>query len=300
VRAVAEPMQRPTARVPREPSAPRQRLPAGACDAHLHVFAAEHEFARDPRRREEPAPGDLDTWLSRLQRQMAALGLARAVLVQSVVYREDNASTLAALERLGTTSFRGVALAGPEASTAALRRLHERGVRGIRLNFRHGGALDLAGLQALAPRLAEAGLHAQVLGASPGQLDDVVDALAALPVPVVLDHHAAVRCAARDRLGPRLLRWFEAGRLFVKLSAAYRIDEPPYQGHLPLVRTLLALRPDRLVWGSDWPYVMFDGPEPDAAALLDALETACGSRELVDQVLVQTPQALYGFDPVLS
>jgi len=261
------------------------------------MFGGAEEFGRDPHRLENPAAGDLPTWLSRLQRQMAILGVDRAVLVQSVVYREDNAVTVAALERLGTHSFRGVALVGPDVTLEALHRLSSQGMRGIRVNFRHGGALGLEGLCALAPKLADAGMHAQVLCTSPEQLDAVAGRLAALPIPVVLDHHAGVRALGPGEVGPGFLKWFEAGRFFVKLSAAYRIDEPPYRQVGPLARRLIALRPDRLVWGSDWPYVMFGGMPPDAGTMLDALAQACATPELLHLVLVRTPQVLYGFDP---
>lgn len=275
-------------------------MPPGASDCHVHMFGGAEEFARDPNRLEDPANGDLATWIGRLQRQMAIAGLTRAVLVQSVVYGEDNALTVAALQRLGTRSFRGVGLVRPEVTLLELQRLHAQGIRGIRINFRHSGALDLDGLCALAPRLADAGLHVQVLCNSPAQLDAMADRLAALPTPVVLDHHAAVRAVKPDGFGAQFLKSFEAGRFFVKLSAAYRIDEPPYGAVVPLMRRLIDSRPDRLIWGSDWPYVMFAGHPPDAGLLLDALTQACATPEQLALMLVRTPELLYGFEPVAA
>ena len=289
-------VKRPTGRIPTEPSAPIHAIPANAVDCHLHMFGGVEEFARDPRRLEDPAAGDLATWVSKLQRHMSIVGLSRAVLVQSVVYREDNAVTIAALERLGTRTFRGVGLVRPDATLQALHRLSSQGIRGIRVNFRHAGALDLDGLRALAPKMADAGMHVQVLGSSPAQLDGIAERLASLPIPVVLDHHAAVRTCEPDGFGPQFLRWFEAGRFFVKLSASYRNSEPPYHDLVPLARRLIGMRPDRLVWGSDWPYVMFTGAPPDAGLLLDALAKACDTPEQLHQILVRTPEMLYGFE----
>ena len=283
----------PVGRPPMDPpSRPGTALPAGSCDAHLHVFSGPAEQERLPDRREDPAPGTLSDWLARLRRQMAALGVERVVFVQSVVYGQDNATTLRAIEAMGRDRARGIGLVEPDVTPRELRALHEGGVRGIRLNFRHRGPLDLDALEAMAPRLADAGLHAQVLLASWEQADAYASRLEALPVTVVVDHFVGPE---PDGGEGRFLDLFERGGVFVKLSASYRIEPAPHDALGPLVRRL-ARRPDRLVWGSDWPFVMHDGPIPDMGPTVDAIAAMLGPGALKD-VFVRTPGRLYGFDP---
>jgi predicted TIM-barrel fold metal-dependent hydrolase len=62
-----------------------------------------------------------------------------------------------------------------------------------------------------------------------------------------------------------------------------------------LLDALVAANPDRLVWGSDWPYVRMGDPTPDVGHLLDLLRDRAGDAGLVRRVLVDNPAALYGF-----
>ncbi|MEM8852534.1 MAG: amidohydrolase family protein [Pseudomonadota bacterium] len=279
------------------PSPPKTAVPEGACDCHLHMFAGADEFARDPTRLEDPAEGSLDDWIGRLRRQMAVLGLSRAVLVQSIVYREDNGMLCEALSRLGPDTFRGVGLVGPDVSAAELASLHAAGVRGIRCNARHPGALLLSDLEALAPRLADTGFHVQILFGDGQDIAAEADRLARLPVPVVIDHHASPGEGAIDAGAPpdALKRLLDGGNTYVKLSAAYRMTPPPHTALAAYAANLFACAPQRIVWGSDWPYVLYNGPVADAGVLLDAVCDALPDEAARRSVFVDTPKALYGF-----
>ena len=55
----------------------------------------------------------------------------------------------------------------------------------------------------------------------------------------------------------------------MKISGAFRRGTPPHWPEaLPYARLLVKRGPDRTVWGSDWPYLVFDGPVPTADQLL--------------------------------
>lgn len=64
---------------------------------------------------------------------------------------------------------------------------------------------------------------------------------------------------------------------------------------VPYVQSLLAARPDRLVWASDWPHVSFKGEMPNTTDLLDQMLTWVPDEAQRRQILVRNPEQLYGF-----
>lgn len=95
-----------------------------------------------------------------------------------------------------------------------------------------------------------------------------------------------------------LLDLLDSGRVHTKLCC-YRSSRqgPPYEDVRPLVERLVEHRPDRLVWGVDWPHTMID-QVPDDHLLERILVEWVGDHHVLDQVLVDTPGELYGFGPV--
>ena len=60
------------------------------------------------------------------------------------------------------------------------------------------------------------------------------------------------------------------GSCWIKLSGAYRVAKyRPLSAVAPLGRALVAARPDRLIWGSDWPHLP-DG-QRDTGQILNLL-----------------------------
>ena len=285
------------ARPPIAPSQPTVPVPAGACDTHLHIFGSD--FALASGNAEDPASGTLDEWLDRLDGHFRALGLNRGVIVHSVAYAEDNAVTEAAIERRGTDRLRGVALVRPDISKQELSVLHAAGFRGVRLNLSFTGALDLDGLEALAPRLADLGWHVLVnLPRYVGlPLATIADRLAALPLPVVLDHYGYpdLEAGVKDEAFQACLSLLASGRFWVKLSAGYRQCAPSFEALDPFVDALVRANPDRLLWASDWPHVRWNGIMPDNAVQLDALARQVPDASVRTRILATNPQRLYSF-----
>lgn len=277
------------------PAPPVAAIPPGACDAHVHMVADDYPLSE--RRVEDPAPGTLDAWVSRLETHLDALGMARVVIVHSILYGGDNAVTTAAVSALGDRA-RGIGLVRDGASDAELRALAEAGVVGVRLNYVHGGLLSWEGVREMAPRLAAHGLHVQMLMNADRHMSDLVEDVRALPVPVVFDHLGWPDLAAGGtEPGFAALRALVAdGDAYVKLSAPYRLCEAPYGRAASAVADLVAANPDRCLWGSDWPHLMLaEAQQPDAGDLLNAFLAAVPSEEDRRRVLVDTPMALYGF-----
>jgi 2-pyrone-4,6-dicarboxylate lactonase len=243
-----------------------------------------------------------DCLLPDYERMLGALGLERAVLVQPSVYAQDNTVLVAALER-AAGRCRGVAVVDASVHDLELARLNARGVRGVRVNVvdvpeRAPGTLPLAQLRALGARIAPLGWHLELL-LHADEFPELDRAFADFPVDVVLGHLGYMKTArGPDDPGFRaLLRLLGRGRCWVKLTGPYRISaEPlPYADVVPFARALAAARPDRLLWGSDWPHVMLKGVMPNDADLLDLLADWLPDDALRRRVLVDNPAALYGF-----
>ena len=101
------------------------RLPAGACDCHIHIY--EPGYALAPTATFVPPPGPVKAY----QQVQQALGLSRVIVVQPTGYGFDNACTVAALKTLGDQA-RGIAVVKPDISEEELQQLHQAGIRGVR------------------------------------------------------------------------------------------------------------------------------------------------------------------------
>jgi predicted TIM-barrel fold metal-dependent hydrolase len=291
-------------------SPPAAALPAGACDAHVHVFDPL-AFAYQAER--AYTPGAAPAAALKAVHQHA--GIARCVLVQPSVYGTDNRCLLDALKTLGPQRARGVAVVDlAQTSVASLAPLHAAGVRGARVNLKVQGETSLAAARAAlrgAERLAEMPGWSLHLHAELALITTLADELNRLPVPVVLDHHAGARADTDAAQLAPLLALLRQGRCYVKLSAAYRASAlgPPHADLQQLTLQLLAAAPDRLLWGSDWPHTAGSGSrgnsieriEPfrdeDAGLALDTLHGWLGEAAW-QRLWVETPARLYGFPPL--
>ena len=93
-----------------------------------------------------------------------------------------------------------------------------------------------------------------------------------LPVPVVFDHFG--RLEAKKGLQqaglPVLLDMLKSGKVYVKLSAPYRISElEGYTDAKAYVGAMVAANPDRVLWGSDWPHTI---PAPGKKRTREGIE----------------------------
>lgn len=265
-------------------------MASGTCDCHAHVYGPPARYPARPGAAYTPPT----SYLAEYQAMLSRVGLDRAVVVQPTVYA-DNAATADALTASGGR-WRGVAkfTAGTrDADFASMDRLGFRGVRvhGI------GDANELAQLPKIAQTIAPFGWHIQ-LHADASRLADLEPLLVSLPVPVVLDHFARVDPAQ----GPEgaemavVRRLLGSGRSWLKLSGYYLVSHQafPYCDLDPIATALIATRPDRLVWGSNWPHPLQDSP-PDEADLLALLGRWAPDRDVREKILIRNPAELYGF-----
>jgi predicted TIM-barrel fold metal-dependent hydrolase len=262
-------------------------------DCHAHVFGPYERYPLAAERSYTPPEAEVSRYLALLAR----LGLAHGVLVHPSAYGDNFAPLFDALQ--AHRNLRGVIVLRADTKRPLLD-LRDRGIRGLRFSHRSSAGANFAGsaslddLLAWAPRLADAGLHAE-LWTDCTALPAIADRLRHLPVPVVIDHMGGFDVhAGIDAPGfACLLRLVETGHAWVKLCA-YR-NLPAAAGleqARPFHHALLRANPQRLLWGSDWPHLRVT-PAPDAALLLEAFKHWTASETLVEHILVGNPAALY-------
>jgi predicted TIM-barrel fold metal-dependent hydrolase len=95
-----------------------------------------------------------------------------------------------------------------------------------------------------------------------------------------------------DEDAANLLEMFKRGNCWIKLSGPYRIaKQKPLSSVQELGRSLVATRPDRLVWGSDWPHLP-DG-QRDTGELLNPLADWAPDEADRRKILVESADTLF-------
>ena len=279
------------------PRQPRFAMPPRACDTHAHICGPIERYPYSDRRIYTPP----DAPLAAYSRMLATLGVERAVLVQPSVYGSDNTVMLAAMAELGERS-RAVAVVDDVITDAELERLHEAGVRGVRVNVvdvaEGKGVLPMASLSRLAQRIKRYGWHVEFLMHA-DEFPDLDRQFADFPVDIVLGHLGYMRTdkGVQEPGFQALLRLAQRGKCWVKLTGPYRISTEalPHRDTLSLAHALLEAAPQRIVWGTDWPHVMVKTPMPNDGALADLILDWVPDAGLREQVLVANPAKLYRF-----
>lgn len=275
--------------------APKLMAPAGTTDTHMHVYGPPERYRLAPTCPFPPPDGSVAVYRA----LMGKLGIERVVVVQPSAYGKDNRCTMDAVAELGPDIARAVVVVGPEASEAELETLTRRGARGLRFHMLPGGVLEWEILPQMAARVAEFGWHVQ-LQFDGRDIDRHHDVLAALPGTVVIDHNGKFLepVAPGSPVFTRLLRLMETGRFWNKISAYYETSKsgpPGYEDIGRLVRPLVSVAPERMLWATNWPHPTAQENPPDDANLLDRLLEWVPDEALRHRILVDNPAALYGF-----
>ena len=282
------------------PSEIQIRLPANACDAHVHVFGPAARFPYSIARNFTPVDAPKET-LFELHQKM---GIERCVVVQSMIHGLDNsvvADTIAA----GNGRYLGVALVPVDISTNELGKLAKQGFRAVRFNFmKHLGiGVNPKSLVNLTQLLAEHQMHLQV-HFDPSLIDELAPWFAQSAVPVVIDHMARVDATQglKSHTFHVLCHLLDNALFHVKVSGIDRIDEklpldtPPYSRGIEIASYLVRRFPTQCLWGTDWPHPNHTHI-PDDGVLVQALAQIAPTPLLLHQLLVDNPQNLYRFTP---
>jgi 2-pyrone-4,6-dicarboxylate lactonase len=278
------------------PRTPNLKAPPKTCDTHAHIFGRQARYDYSPRRSYTPPDAPYEAYRHLHQ----TLGVERGVLTQPSVYGTDNTAMLDAVAR-DPDNLRAVAAVDAGIMDAALRRLHAAGARGIRVNLVDPGGMpfdSFGDVEAFAARIEPMGWHIEYLVHVHEFAE--IDALARMPVDAVIGHfgYMNVGRGVDDAGFQAFLRVFEKGRVWVKMTAPYRITacaDMPYDDVEPTAKALIAARPDRLLWGSDWPHPINKKPMANDGDLFDLVVGWLPDESLRRQVMVDNPARLYGF-----
>lgn len=280
------------------PRKPKITLPAGATDTHAHICGPKSQYAYFSERVYTPP----DCLLPAYSHMLKTLGVERAVLVQPSVYGTDNTAMLDAMKVAGK-NFRGVSVVADDISETELKRLHDAGVRGVRVNIvdvpnRKPGTLPMAALKKLAQKVKPFGWHMEFL-AHVDEFPDLDNMLDGFPVDTVYGHLGYMK-TDKGIAHPgfqALLRLMKAGKAWVKLTGPYRISlqTMPHADTDVYAHELIKAAPQQVVWGSDWPHVMVKGAMPNDGDICDLLGNWVLDANVRKQVLVDNPARLYGF-----
>ena len=232
------------------------------------------------------------------------IGTTRSVVVQPRHYATDNEVTLDALAQF-RGSARGIAVVHPGVTDVELKRFNDAGVRGIRFSLGDPATAVVKPdmIEPLAKRIAPLGWHIQ-FNVEGEQVVQFADLLRRLPTPLVFDHlgHPTLPAGIDHPSHAIVLDLVDRGHAWVKLSGAYsntKIGPPAYPDATLIAQAFVKAAPERLVWGSDWPHPgMPNHNKPDDALLFDLLVAWAPDEATRNRILVQNPEALYGFDNV--
>lgn len=277
------------------PSRPTFKLPAGAVDAHCHVFGPGERFPYAPERKYTPC----DASAGQLFALRDYLGFERNVVVQATCHGADNRAMIDALER-SEGRARGVATVRADVTDEELRKLHEAGVRGVRFNFvkRLVDSTPRDVLGSIAKRIVPLGWHIVIYFES-ADLPELYEFFASLPTGIVVDHMGRPD-VTRPVDGPefalflRLMR--EHSNIWCKVTCPERLSRsgpPSYDDVVPFARCVVERFPNRVLWGTDWPHPNLKGHMPDDGLLVDFIPRIASTAELQRKLLVDNPRRLY-------
>ena len=205
---------------------PRFTLPPGSCDTHFHVFEPGYAHVAEPLYTFPDAT--LDQYLAAAKH----LGIERMVLVQPTFYGTDNTLALDVLRRVGPAA-RAVVRVEEDVSDVELDRMHDLGVRAIRLDLFARAQLPTAEIidyvRRMARRTSPRGWHLQFY--APGRVvRDLLPFLADFDETFVIDHMGYMKQSdgLTEQDATALLDVLRQGRCWIKLSGPYRIagDKP--------------------------------------------------------------------------
>jgi 2-pyrone-4,6-dicarboxylate lactonase len=284
------------------PSKPRFKLPAGAVDAHCHVFGPGNVFPYAPERKYTPC----DASKEQLFALRDHLGFDKNVIVQATCHGSDNRALVDAL-KASNGKAKGVATVNRNMTDAELQEMHAAGVRGTRFNFvkRLADFTPREVLLEIANRIAPLGWHV-VIYFEAVDLPELYDFFTALPTTVVVDHMGRPD-VTKPVDGPefelfvKMMRehpniWSKVScpeRLSVSGPKALNEEQHAYADVVPFAKRLVETFPDRVLWGTDWPHPNLKDHMPDDGLLVDFIPHIATTPELQQKLLVDNPNRLY-------
>jgi predicted TIM-barrel fold metal-dependent hydrolase len=222
-------------------------------DTHFHIFTLDLPTVDNPRHMPEE-----DISAERLLAAFDTHGVTHGVVAAATAMGTYNDYTLAKLRQY--PRLRGTVTLYPDADPYIMRMMKDDGVVGVRLPwvYRDVPDLDTADWRRFLRRMRDLDWHIHIhVGGQ--RMEPVLKVIDAAGVKLVVDHFGA----PDPKLGlacpgfQRMLRSIDAGHTWVKMSGGFRLGWEQTRAY---AETLLkAAGPERLVWGSDWPFLGHEG-----------------------------------------
>ena len=284
--------------MPPEPNTrkPIYTAPAGACDAHCHVFGPHEVFPYHPKSTYHPPDGPKE----RLAELHNLLGIERAVIVQASCHGPDNRAMMDALAH-DPKRYRGVCIANDSFSDEEFADLDAGGVRGIRFNFvtHLGGTPDLDMMKRVLERVKPLGWHL-VIHVNAEDIISFEEFFLQFDMDIIVDHMGRVPTAdgVHQKAFQILKSFLERENWWVKICGSERISAagPPFYDAIPYAQELVELAADRTLWGTDWPHPNIKKFMPNDGDLLDLVPLLARDESLQRKILVDNPARLYDFE----
>jgi 2-pyrone-4,6-dicarboxylate lactonase len=288
-----------------EPTAPAVKSPPLGCDCHLHVFGDPQTYPYAADRRNVPPAMPLTDFMAGYRRFADACGIERMVFTQPSTYGRDNTCLLDAIKSCNGAA-RGIVDIDENAPDAELARLAAAGVVGIRFNLgppnrpRESGLMEkhLARLRRLDARCAEIGWQIDILSPS-WLIVDMLDVYRGFKSTFTLAHFGMF-LAREGAQQPGLLKMTEflregGDRCHMKLTAPYRMaSAPTYADSTVIAHALIEAAPDRVIWGSDYPYLSH-ADKVNSIDLFNLVAQWMPDAATRRKILVDNPARLFGF-----
>jgi 2-pyrone-4,6-dicarboxylate lactonase len=282
---------------------PAFAAPKGACDAHFHVFGSAEKYPHATSDlRYKPPYEPLEKYLQLARR----IGFERFVFVQPSAYGLDNSCLLDAMAATDAKTRRGIVHLDEEnPADAELARWQALGVCGVRINVSPIRQPEAGLADAIRPKITrtanicrELGWHVDFL--LPGWLiSELMGTLRELPVAFSVAHMGLFPAKAGTKQ-PGFQEFLElvndgSKRCWVKLTGIYRFSQDPtFADVKPFAQALIAMAPDQLIWGSDFPHLSFHD-KVGTIQLYNMLGQWAPDAAIRKRILADNPARLFEF-----
>lgn len=266
-------------------------------DCHNHIFDP-NGFPYQADTPYAPAGHEITT-ADYFHHVLDAYGVSQALIVgpNSAYGEDDNRALIDAIAR-SNGRFKGMAVVSKDVSDETLAGFSAQGIVGVTFNVAYYGVAHFSHAEKLMQRLNDHGLLAQIQTQG-DQILAFKDILINTPATVVIDHcgRPDLSQGIQSNAFQSLLTIGRAGRHYVKLSGMAKFSREPYpfdDAHEYVAALLDAFSEDRVLWGSDWPFLM--APQRmDYGTLLTLAERWFPNDVQREKYLWRNAYELYGF-----
>lgn len=222
-------------------------------DSHAHVYTTDMPLSATAWHK-PPADATIEQYVETLDKH----GVKYAVLAAASLFDDYNEYSIEATRR--HKRLRTTAIVKPAIDPYVMRMMKDDGVVGVRFQWRNVKNLpDITTPEytKFFRRVRDLDWHVHI-NQTADKLAAPIATLQAAGVKLVIDHFGhPQRGGAACEGFQAVMRAVDNGRTWIKLSAGYRFESP--QVALDCAKALLAhAGPERLLWGSDWPFAAFE------------------------------------------